>query len=453
MLRLNKSDYLHLTKRFGAVAVSQLPIQFLLALKALNPFALAFKSSHEGVNRYHRVLGRIIHSLLVLHFLFYNYYFFVAAVWLKRFFAPVVFCGVVASVVLNALTTTSLARVRQYSYRLFFVVHVASAILIPILIFFHAPSVRLYLAEALVVLFLDLGVRKATTITAPSTVEIIPGTNLVKVSSALPLRRLSSFKAVPGSHIYLSVPSGSRIDAGSGVFDFLYNPFTVASVDESRGSITLVARVRNGPMTLFLSHFAASSPVPPADPRKIPLAIEGPYGTMGKQLHDLLDWGAARILIVAGGVGATFALPVYRAIRQELPSTKTQLIWAIRGAGDATWAISSGGSGEDRSMLDDDNVHIFLTGDMDVTDGAETASSGAIEMGALSRGSQLAATRNRRRPQLDKIIDGTFRQGLEEPVAVLVCGPAEMAREARRCVRPWVMRGRTVWWHSESFGW
>ncbi|XP_044717228.1 ferric reductase like transmembrane component domain-containing protein [Hirsutella rhossiliensis] len=435
-------DYLHLTKRFGAIAVSQLPIQFLLALKALNPFALAFHSSHEGVNRYHRVLGRIVHFLLLLHILFYNYFFFVAAIWLKRFFAPVVFCGVVAFMALNALATTSFARVRQFSYRLFFVVHVASAILIPVLIFFHAPSARLYLVEALVVLFLDIGVRKATTVTAPSTVEIIPGTNLVK--------------AVPGAHIYLNVPSASRINAKSGLFDFLFNPFTVASVDDHHGTITLVARVRNGPMTLLLSQFAALSPVPPAEARRIPLAIEGPYGTMGKHFHDLLGWGAARILLVAGGVGATFALPVYRAIQQELPSTKVQLVWAIRSAGDATWAVSSGGNnGEDRSMLDDDNVHIFLTGDVDVTDGPESVppGAGAVEMDALSRETVLAAGRNRRRPELNKIVDSTFRQGLEEPVAVLVCGPAEMAREVRRCVRPWAMRGRKVWWHSESFGW
>ncbi|EQL02741.1 Ferric reductase, NAD binding protein [Ophiocordyceps sinensis CO18] len=444
-------DYLHLTKRFGAVAVSQLPIQFLLALKALNPFALAFKSSHEDVNRYHRVLGRIIYFLLVLHVLFYDYFFFVAAIWLKRFFAPVVFCGVVAAMGFNALTATSLPRVRRYSYRLFFTVHVASAILIPILIFFHAPSARIYLVEALVILFLDLGVRKTTTVTAPSVVEMIPGTNLVKVSSALPLRRLTSMNTVPGSHIYLSVPTSSRINAKAGIFDLLYNPFTVASVDEDRGSINLVARIRNGPMTLLLSQFAASSP---AEDREIPLAIEGPYGTMGKNFHDLLGWGAARVLLVAGGVGATFALPVYRAIHHELPSANVQLIWAIRNAGDATWAVSSG---DDRSMLDDDNVHIFLTGDMNVADGSEShlpsGGAGAVEMDALSRGSAGAASRNRRRPDLGKIVDGTFRQGLEEPVAVLVCGPAEMAREVRRHVRPWVMRGRKVWWHSESFGW
>lgn len=377
-------DYLHLTKRFGAVAVSQLPIQFLFALKALNPYAFAFQSSHEDVNRYHRVLGRVIHLLLALHVLFYNYFFIVAAIWLKRFFAPIVFCGVVASLAINALTVTSLAPVRRYSFRLFFVTHVAAAVLVPVLIFFHAPSSRLYLVEALAVLCLDLGVRKATTVTSPSAVDMIPGTDLVRVSLALPLRRLSSFKAMPGSHLYLSVPSASRTATQLRVFDFLYNPFTVASVDEQSGTVTMVARVRSGPMTSFLSQLAASSPAPPADSRPISLAVEGPYGAMGRQFRDLLGWGAARILLVAGGVGATFALPVYRALLQELPSAKAQLVWAVR-SGDATWAVS--GAAHDRALLDDDNVHIFLTGDVDVPDGPD----GALEMAVLSRGSAAAA--------------------------------------------------------------
>jgi hypothetical protein len=60
---------------------------------------------------------------------------------------------------------------------------------------------------------------------------------------------------------------------------------------------------------------------------------------------------------------------------------------------------------------------------------------------------------NPKRPELGKIIDTTFRKGTEETVAVLVCGPAEMSREIKARVRPWVMKGRSVWWHDESFGW
>ena len=57
------------------------------------------------------------------------------------------------------------------------------------------------------------------------------------------------------------------------------------------------------------------------------------------------------------------------------------------------------------------------------------------------------------RPDLGKIVDEVFRAGNEERVAVLVCGPARMARELRKHVGKWVGRGREVWFHDESFGW
>lgn len=454
---LTRSDYFHLTKRFGAIAISQFPIQYLMALKSLNPFAWVFRSSHEEINRYHRVLGRIIYFLLMLHIIFYNVYFFVAGIWLRRFFAPIVFCGVVASVGMHGIATTSMAKAREYSYRLFFITHLLAAFLIPILIFFHAPSARLYVVETLVIFFLDLGVRRVTTVNSPSTLETIPGTNLVKVSSSIPHHKLRPFKTSPGSHIYLNIPPGSRTSATpasqSGVFEFLYNPFTVASVNEDQGSITFIARTRDGPMTAVLNQFASSTPGPAAEARKISLAIEGPYGSMGKHFHDLLNWGAGRILLVAGGVGATFALPIYQAIQNESPTAKVQLIWAIRSAGDATWAVANGASG--KSVVDDPHIQLFLTGDMGVADDADNAAGGAVEMGALHRGGngQFLTNRNRRRPDIEKIVDDTFRQGLEESIAVLVCGPTEMSAEVKRRVRPWVMRGRKVWWHSESFGW
>ncbi|RSL98452.1 hypothetical protein CEP52_010328 [Fusarium oligoseptatum] len=126
-------DYLHLTKRFGIIATSQMPIQYLLALKALNPFAFILRSSHEHLNRYHRVLGRIIYFLLILHAIFYNIFFFESGIWVKRFFAPVVFAGVVGFAAFHALTGTAMARVREYSYRIFFVTHLVAAFFYPAL--------------------------------------------------------------------------------------------------------------------------------------------------------------------------------------------------------------------------------------------------------------------------------------------------------------------------------
>ncbi|UKZ76354.1 hypothetical protein TrVFT333_004056 [Trichoderma virens FT-333] len=435
-------DYLHLTKRFGTIAISQLPIQYLLALKALNPYAYAFSSSHEHINRYHRTLGRVIYALIITHIIFYNVFFILSGIWLKRFFAPVVFCGVLAALSFDGLIATALVRVRQYSYRLFFVTHLAVALLAPVLLFFHAHSTRFYAAESIVVFLVDIAYRRTGTTHTASTFETVPGTNLIKISAPMSSKKIEEFRSRPASKSF--------------TFDLLFNPFTVASASQDNQSITLVARRRTGPMTNILSQFAApttSSSSP--DDNKITLAIEGPHGAIGKHFQHLLTWGASRILLVAGGVGATFTLPLYHALQRELPSVHAQFVWAIHSAADATWAMADNGS--DKPLLDDDNVHLYLTENIGFSSNANDGTRDAsIELQNMTRGSRSqrsAASNNSRRPNIQKIVDDMFRHGVEERVAILVCGPEEMSREVRQRIGPWVLKGREVWWHNESFGW
>ncbi|PTB69221.1 hypothetical protein BBK36DRAFT_2594 [Trichoderma citrinoviride] len=476
-------DYLHLTKRFGSIAVSQLPIQYLLSLKALNPYAYAFASSHEHVNRYHRVLGRVIYALVAAHIVFYNVFFILSGIWVKRFFAPVVFCGVLAAVALHALMGTALVRVRRFSYRVFFITHLGVALLAPVLLFFHAHSARLYVAESLLVFLLDIAVRKIGITHTASTVEIVPGTNLIKITAPMPAHKIDKFRSRPGSHVYLSLPPEGRTSqhpvSKSFIFDLLFNPFTVASASQDNQTITLVARRRTGPMTNMLSQVASPSSSSSSSTASLPtsaypgdtnnnntitLAIEGPHGAIGKHFQHLLTWGASRILLVAGGVGATFALPLYHALQRELPSSHIHFVWAIRSAADATWAMAplagagAGGGDDEKSLLDDDNVHLYLTENImghDAPTTTTTPSPSSIElqdMHGASRRRQSSSS-NSRRPNFQRIVDDLFRHGADEKVAILVCGPDEMARDVRRRVGPWVFKGREVWWHNESFGW
>ncbi|KAM0460683.1 hypothetical protein ACHAO4_001473 [Trichoderma viride] len=454
-------DYLHFTKRFGSIAISQLPIQYLLALKALNPYAYAFSSSHEHINRYHRVLGRVIYTLIIIHVVLYNIFFILSGIWFKRFFAPVVFCGVVAMLGFDGLMATAMRRVRKYSYRIFFITHLGVALLAPVLLFFHAHSARLYAAESIIVFLVDLAVRRAGMTHTASTFEAIPGTSLIKISAPMPSQKIEQFRSQPGSHIYLSLPPKGRTThypaSQSFLFDLLFNPFTVASASEDSQSITLVARKRSGPMTNILSQFASStSSLSSEGDNKITLAIEGPHGAVGKHFQHLLTWGASRILLIAGGVGATFIVPLYHALQRELPLAHAQFIWAIHSAGDATWASIE--NGFEKSLLDDDNVHLYLTENINVFHNDDHGHNGSIELGNMSRASSrqqhsAASSHNSRRPNIQKIVDDVFRHSVDEKVAILVCGPEEMSKEVRRRVGPWARKGREIWWHNESFGW
>ncbi|KAI1264483.1 ferric reductase like transmembrane component [Xylariaceae sp. FL1019] len=444
------NDYLHLTKRLGIVGVSQFPVQYLLSLKNLNPFAPIFNSSHEEINRWHRTLGRVIYVLLSLHaFLYFNFY------WQNNLLGQkitslVPLLGFTAAFAMHLLSGTALSVVRQYSYRVFFITHLIVALALPPIIYFHAHHSSFYVWEALVVFIADIASRRIGTVVADTKVELIPGTDLLKLTGSIPSDKIDKFAKNPGTHIYLSVPPASRPDrnpiaAAHLVFECTFNPFSVAAVDETSGSLTLVARQHSGPMTTAFSHFASNVD----GEAKVKLAFDGPYGC-AKRFPNFASPEFDRILLVAGGVGATFTLPLYRWILSENPSARVQMVWAVREAGEATWPTSGSGKG----IVDDDNIQLFLTGDIlageNVGDSSRV-SVDEVELRTLS--GQQQSRRSTTRPDLQNIVDSVFKQGLEERIAVLVCGPHTMARELRTHVGAWVDKGRYVWWHNESFEW
>jgi ferredoxin-NADP reductase len=429
--------------------------------------AYLLRSSHEQVNRWHRVLSRVTITLLCLHVSLYLN-FFVQRDRLDRLGDPVVLAGIFAFFGLCLLLSTALRPVRRFSYRLFFIVHLVAGTIVPIQVITHAAPAKFFLLEALGVFFLDLIARKLDTVTGNATVESIPGTNLVKISASIPQSKVNRFRGHPGSHIYLSIPAAARKSMSAAsishlLFEFLFNPFTVASVDEESGDLTLIARHCGGPMTAALGRLAKPTASGSTDEDKIPLSIEGPYGAASRfpQFSDF-----DRILLVAGGVGAAFTLPLYRSIVSENPAAKVQMVWAIRTAGDATWAVTGK---ESHSLLKDDNIHLYITGDTvnpeqpdlsRYTSAAERpdsgdAGDGQVEMSAMYRDrrrGRYTSQHNRKRPDLKKIVDDVFKHGQEERVAVLVCGPREMAEDLRAHVGVWARKGRSVWYHKEGFG-
>lgn len=463
-------DYLHLTKRFGIVAMSQLPLQYILAMRHVNPLLALFKTSHEQINRWHRALGAVVYILVVLHSVFYLNFFAQTpspsggSFW-GRLVRPVVALGLIAFFGMTILSTTALSIVRRWSYRLFFVTHVLVAFALPAVVFFHASHSKYYVAAALLLLIADITLRRIHTTTTHARIEAIPGTQLVRLVAPIPSAKLHNFR-YPSSHVFLSLPHASRPTTsffslsslrGYWLFEMMFNPFTVAAVDEQASDVTLIVRARDGPMSQVLKRYAKSSketvfavgedddddneetPAIPSAETETPYSsvsvnLEGPYGTTA-YFPDFSPQNYDRVLLVAGGVGATFVVPLYREIVSASPSTKASLVWSVRGAGDATWAVAGG------SLLQDKNVQIFLTG-------AHSTASG-IELARLP--SQTEFTRQR--PDLRQIVDDLFRHGTEERVAVVVCGPEAMVQELRRAVGVWVDKGRSVWWHNESFGW
>ncbi|EAA30686.1 hypothetical protein GE21DRAFT_10435 [Neurospora crassa] len=494
-------DYMHLTKRFGIIAVSQYPMQYMLTLKSFNPVSWTLKLSHEETNRWHRVLARCTAFLLSLHTIFYYNYFIQNHILLQKLQSPVVIYGMLSFFGLNLMIGTAIRPLRNRSYRVFFVTHLLIALVLPVVLWFHAASSRKYMLEALGVFLVDIGFRKRDTVTVETTISAIPGTSLIKIQVPVPRQRQNHFlRVAPGAHVYVNVPPATRSafrrkdvkaanDASEILFEFMFNPFTIAHVDQDSGALTLVARQRAGPMTAALARFASSSssstssssssPSSPAEEKKALLNIEGPYGAA--KHFPALSLGSEfdRVLFIAGGVGATFTIPLYRAIVTENPETKVEMVWAVRTAGEATWAVIENDA---RDILNDPNVHIYLTGNngsgssgqkgrgegAGLSSGIDSgensplvnlggeAGAVAVEMDAVRRTADRRVVsgkeHHRSRPDLKKVVDEAFGHGPEERVAILVCGPAKMGQQVRRQVGRYVRQGREVWFHNEGFG-
>ncbi|XMA14099.1 hypothetical protein WAI453_006890 [Rhynchosporium graminicola] len=459
-------DYLHITKRFGVIAASQLPLHYMLSMKSLySPLAVAFRTSHEELNPWHRMTGRIIYCLLLCHAAWYMNFFVQIGVVQKRLADLVVIIGVLGFAMLTLLVTTSLEVVRRWSYRAFFVCHLIIGVTLMPLLFFHAKSLRIYVIEALALFVFDIVSRKLDTFTGFATIVQIPHTNLVKLTIPVPQSKLRRFAAAPGQHVYLQIPAESTPanTSNPSIHDLCYNPFTISAVSSS--DITLVIRTLRGPTTKAIDNL---SHLPKARP---PLNIEGPLGSSRHFPNLARDYD--RVVMVAGGVGATFILPIYRAVQEQLriearSPDRATFAWSMRKTDEAGWAVGSESDSSteteprtgNRGLLDDENLKIYLTSGFlaegNHGDGELLPVDGSVEMADLQKDDESlrgVRVRARQRPDLKVIIDEAFRLGKEENVAVLVCGPKSMAIELRRHVGAWVEKGRDVWFHDESFGW
>ncbi|KAM0719953.1 hypothetical protein Q7P37_004088 [Cladosporium fusiforme] len=460
-------DYLHLTKRFGIVGASQLPFHYLLIWKSSwSPVQTLTRVSHETLNAYHQILGRIVTLLVALHAAFYLNFYVQSNLLGIKLKEAYVLCGVVAFVSFVVIGTTALSPVRRWSYRVFYTVHVALATaLIPVL-FFHVSHIRIYLYETAAIYILNAAVRWMFATDRHGILRPLPNTSLIEVT--IPIDSSNSSKRLadnvrPGQHAYISLAGNPLLRT------FRSNPFTVASIPSTDGHIKFVARVLDGNTAKLMANSHRDSAEVKAN-----LTVEGSYG-LGTHEDQLLQYD--RVLFVAGGVGATFIVPLYRQLLADLSPgkgsyrrQKVSFAWIARSKAEVTWAIpkdqqqkegflerlqlyitnvgNSAGDGvgstadHDDQAANVDGIELeeqeqLLSDEVSTSNGAPTADSELpLRIG---------------RPSLQRLVDQTLSHGGNERVAIVVCGPKGLSQNLRREITPWVRKGRDVWFHDESF--
>lgn len=464
------SDYLHLTKRFGIVGASQLPFHYLLIWKSSwSPVQILTRASHESLNAYHQLLGRIVTLLIGLHAALYlNFYVQnnLMAIKLKEFY---VLCGIVGVIAFAAIGTTALAPLRRRSYRVFYVVHVVLATALVPVLFFHVHHIRIYLYETAAIYAVNILIRWLSATNLRGNIRSIPDTSLVEIvvsnDSSAKSKRLAQDLS-PGQHAYVSLKGNSFLH------NFRSNPFTIASIPNTDGHIKFVARALNGNTTLLLSNAEKFS-----SDTKVNITVEGSYG-LNTHEDRLLQYD--RVLFIAGGVGATFIVPLYRQLLADLSPgkgsyrrQKVNFVWIARTKSEVTWAVPANPR-EKESFVE--RLKICLTGPDSEGDGSPMSYDDNIEGAAVDENedgieleeqkqllSDVAQSNGNGaadvddvsiytgRPDLRRLVHETLSHAGNERVAIVVCGPKTLSRSIRREIAPWVKRGREIWFHDESF--
>lgn len=434
------NDYMHVTKAFGHVAVSQLPMHYLLSIKSpSSPITKITGLTHERLNAYHRLFGRLIHALLATHAILYLRFFVKVDVLSKRIQHWDVRLGIIAFWTVNFLGILSIPPVRAKTYhKVFYRSHVVLSALLLAVLWFHVPYTRIYVGQAAIAWVLNGVLRKGATQTASVKCEMV-GNDLVRVKARVGGKHLYPY--VPGVHVYLNQGElGPR------------TPFTVVdarALEKDETEVKLVAKNSDGPMTGALAEAAKNG-------SELTLDLEGPYGEAQVYVPELLPRVKGKhekFLLVAGGVGATYALPIYKALLDAGADPKdVRVIWVVSKEEDVKWAAPFMASGKESPIV----IHITqpATSDTGPHQQVESRKDGRPDFDNYVADfvSERLVHSTRDPNSLERDPTKTD-QKLYGTVTVMVCGPRGLSSAVRRAVGRHVWDyGRDVRWYEEQFG-
>ena len=404
------------------------------------------------MNAAHQILGRVSTIFFYLHAGFYLNFFIQAHVLAKRIRDWDVILGIVGTIAFTAVGTTALSWIRKLSYRVFYTTHVTLAsILLPVL-YFHVHHICIYIIETLIVYAVHLALRIFNEYKVQGSLTLVPGTtNLLEINIPITKQR-SIMQWQPGQHVYVSLAHGPvymrSLKSRS--------PFTIASLPSEDGNLKLVARILDG-NTAALAKAATEGATGKAT--SIPLILEGPYG-LSTHPNTLLQYN--RVLFVAGGVGATFVIPLYRTLLRDLspsPGSRRRqnvaFVWIVRDEAETTWAVPEDEQ-EHKGMQERMSVYATRSGRLDSEKQNTDDMDEGIELERLLPNGGIDDSAQKwqihpGRPNLGEMVDGVFNHTREDTkVAVIVCGPRSIADEVRRKSSKWVGK-RDIWLHVEAF--
>lgn len=355
--------------RAAWVSVTQLPLIYILSGKA-NLITILTGISYERLNWLHRWVARTMFLTVIVHWSFFFTEWSIADfVSLEMAMMPMVKYGFGAWATLGWMVITGFGFFRSASYELWFLQHLAAAMVLLWLVHTHVPSYATYnVWFAVGVVVFDRLVRTMRSVVINLHLLSIKQRTTsqerrigydAEVKSFSPdflhvrIRNVG-FSWKPGQHVYLSIPRVGILEA---------HPFTIANVPKSilgedgADDIELCVRVHNGfTKRLHRRHQAQQTP------KAFLSFISGPWG-----VPPAIDRFESLILMATGN-GSSFTMPIFQQTLLTNNHVRSiRYVWIIRQAGQLDWFRDQLLSAWTRARRRDIKIFIqvFITGSVD----------------------------------------------------------------------------------------
>ncbi|KAL1745572.1 hypothetical protein HDZ31DRAFT_36155 [Schizophyllum fasciatum] len=432
--------------RSGWIAIAIMPFMIVFASK-VNFVGMLTGVSHERLQVFHRWSALLMYIPSLVHTFPFIVMNIQEGTMVKNWETTVFYwTGVAALVPQTYLVFLSWGIFRNKYYEIFKKLHFIAAGIFMAALFVHV-NFRLSswdyfygTAAAFGLAWLIRFVRtiyNSTLAGLPASLEVlsppvpqVPGTGLIRVCIHAPLR----VRAAAGQHFFLRF-------LGAGAHALTSHPFTVASVRDAETTGTreldVVFRVHGGTTAALAARAAGKVEL------GMRVLLDGPYGGVPVTLaaYD-------RVMLLAGGSGATFTLPLLMDVAGALKAgtakcQRVDFVIAVKSSDSQEWFRDQCVQAQSLAPPGVLRVSVHVTQEDILDKSSPESTTDDLLIG---------------RPDLPRIVREAAR-GAHGRLAIAACGPASFLYDVRNAVADEELaifdgfgHCREVYLHAENFG-
>lgn len=319
----SRNDLLVIAKRLGRIPVALMPALLLLTSRP-SPLPTVLYLTLLPI---HKWLSRIVVLQGLLHTILYLFYFNHKGTMSKVLKLENIY-GIIAMVAFILIAITSLPRIRRIAFKVFYFTHYLMTWVSVLALYFHArPGIPVFTSINILILVSQIAYRvHYTTLTKLTVTPMSPTLALVE----FPINSIARSMELPVGHVRINNKHRGLKALWYHLVPFQH-PFTVSSLPTDE---TVKLIVRRGTFPLISNHhYYITGAFEPElafihSKAKKNGSVRQPL--LGGQFGGPMDYNitAERVLIIVGGSGISFGLPLYRLLNYN--GISVRLIWVCK---------------------------------------------------------------------------------------------------------------------------